>query len=140
MGVSPLSRPKSKRRLGVAGAALALLIALGGVATPAAAADGRADSPYWGHRPYPPMAVYPPPPPGYYPPPAPRYNPREAAACDNSGLVAGAMVGAAAGGILAAQASRGAYDNTGATLFGILAGAVIGGAIGQSADQANGCR
>jgi len=136
MGVSPLI-PARPRHPILVGAVLALVLVLGSLARPAAAADARSDSPYWG-RPYPPTAVYPPPPPGYYPPP--RYHPRGAAVCDNSNLVAGALIGAAAGGLIASQASRGSPDNAGATVFGILAGAVIGGAIGQTADQANGCR
>lgn len=154
MGVSPLRTPMSKprRSLALTGTALALMVGLTGLTQPAAAADGRSESPYayeapgWGWQ-----RSYPPPPPSYYyyPAPAPAYpyappppgyyhRPPRAAACDSGNVVAGALVGAGVGGIIASQASRG-RDNAGATVFGVLAGAVIGGAIGQAADQANGC-
>lgn len=129
-------------------AALALLLGLTGLARPAAANDGAADpyrTPAWGwQRPHPPLAVYPPPP-GYYPapaypyaPPPPAYRRPPVATCDSGNVVAGALVGAGVGGIIASQISRG-RDNGGATVFGLLAGAVLGGALGQAADRANGC-
>ncbi len=137
------------RGLALAGAALALLLGLTGMAQPAAANDGATDAyraPAWGwQHPHPPLAVYPPPrPPGYYPAPAYPYTPPPAyrrppvASCDSGNMVAGALVGAGVGGIIASQISR-EHDNAGATVFGLLAGAVIGGAIGQAADRANGC-
>ncbi|HTZ77771.1 MAG TPA: hypothetical protein VMC10_07680 [Stellaceae bacterium] len=133
MGVSLLFSAKSLRR--VIGAALLLVQALGALP---AAADGRSDSPYWNpswRPPYPPPAPY-----GYDPPPVPRHRyPPPALACDHSNAIAGAFIGAAAGGLIASQATRGRHDNTGATIFGIFAGAMLGGAIGQSADEAN-CR
>ncbi len=151
MRVAPLPdrNARPRRGLALAGAALALMLGLSSIAQPAAANDGAPDAyraPAWGwQRSYPPLAVYPPPPPpGYHPAPAYPYAPpppayrRPTASCDSGNLVAGALVGAGIGGIIASQLGR-EHDNGGATVFGLLAGAVVGGALGQAADRANGC-
>ena len=116
--------------LGLSAAVAAVLVGLSG---PPASAD-RADLTLnWdGHRAWP---GKPAPSAPYYRPHG--YYPQPAAACGTNTVV-GAAFGAGVGGLLGSQLADRPGD-AGPTVMGMLVGAVLGGAIGQSADRANGC-
>jgi len=110
------------RRLRLAAAALAA-VAL--AATPAAAAPGPGPQPYYG--------VPIPAPPPFLDPFAPTPTPRFAQACDGSEPIFGGILGASAGGLLAAVLSeRHGRADPGATVFGVITGAMIGATLAAS--------
>lgn len=110
------------RRLRRAAAAFA---AVAMAATPVAAAPGPGPQPYYG-----------------VPIPAPRFldpfapsptPPRIAQACDGSEPIFGGILGASAGGLLAAVLSeRHGRADPGATVFGVITGAMIGATLAAS--------
>lgn len=110
------------RRLRLVAAAFAV-VAL--AATPAAAAPGPGPQPYYG-----------------VPIPAPRFldpfapaptPPRIVQACDGSEPIFGGILGASAGGLLAAVLSeRHGQADPGATVFGVITGAMIGATLAAS--------
>ena len=110
------------RRLRLAAAALAA-VAL--AATPAAAAPGPGPQPYYG--------VPIPAPPPFLDPFAPTPTPRFAQACDGSEPIFGGILGASAGGLLAAALSENhGRVGPGATVFGVITGAMIGATLAAS--------
>jgi hypothetical protein len=112
------------RLLRVAVATLVGLAALALAAAPAAAAPGPGPQPYYGvPLPAPPFLD------PFVPAPAPRF----AQACDGSEPIFGGILGASAGGLLAAALSEhhGRVD-PGATLFGVITGAAIGATLAAS--------
>jgi len=126
------------------------MLGLSSIAQPAAANDRRPRTPI-GRRPgvgsapiRPWRSIRPPPPPGYHPPGLPLRAAASGLSPPDGKLRqrepgGGALVGAGIGRhIIASQLGR-EHDNGGATVFGLLAGAVVGGALGQAADRANGC-
>ena len=106
------------RRAAVAFAAVALAV------TPAAAAPGPGPQPYYG---------VPIPAPRFLDPFAPAPTPRFAQACDGSEPIFGGILGASAGGLLAAVLSeRHGRADPGATVFGIITGAMVGATLAAS--------
>ena len=104
------------RRLRRAAAALA--------ATPVAAAPGPGPQPYYG---------VPIPAPPFLDPFAPAPAPRLVQACDGSEPIFGGILGASAGGLLAAVLSeRRGHIDPGATVFGVITGAMIGATLAAS--------
>lgn len=94
-------------------------------ATPAAAAPGPGPQPYYG--------VPIPAPPPFLNPFAPAPTPRFAQACDGSEPIFGGILGASAGGLLAAVLSeRHGRADPGATVFGVITGAMIGATLATS--------
>jgi len=65
------------------------------------------------------------------------YYHHPAVACGTNTVV-GAAFGAGVGGLIGSQLSDRPHD-AGPTVLGMLVGAILGGALGQSADRANGC-
>ncbi|MDE2228187.1 MAG: hypothetical protein KGL11_03995 [Alphaproteobacteria bacterium] len=115
------------RRLRAAFAALAALALAAAVLAivPAAAAPGPGAQPYYGA----PIPV----PPFLANPFAPRPEPPFARSCDGSEPIFGGILGATAGGLLAAALGEdhGRVD-PGATVFGVVAGAMVGATLAAS--------
>ena len=105
-------------------AVFAALAMMGLAAAPAAAAPGPGAEPYYG---------VPIPAPPFLDPFAPTPTPRFAQACDGSEPIFGGILGASAGGLLAAVLSEhhGRVD-PGATAFGVITGAMIGATLAAS--------
>ncbi|MDE1903307.1 MAG: hypothetical protein KGI46_05580 [Alphaproteobacteria bacterium] len=105
--------------------AAAAFVAVALAATPVAAAPGPGPQPYYG-----------------VPIPAPRFldpfapaptPPRIVQACDGSEPIFGGILGASAGGLLAAVLSeRHGRVDPGATVFGVITGAMIGATLAAS--------
>ncbi|SRR5579883_807525 len=108
-------------RLAMTCVALVAMTAL--TAAPAAAAPGPGPQPYYG------VPLMPP----FLDPFAPTPTPRFAQACDGSEPIFGGILGASTGGLLAAMLSEhhGRVD-PGATLFGVITGAMIGATLAAS--------
>jgi hypothetical protein len=119
--------------LGLGAAVLAVAVGLSGVP---ASADGPDLAPGWDSRHHRAWSGNPPPAGPYYYGPHAYYRPRPVSCGTNT--VVGAAFGAGVGGLIGSQLAERPGD-AGPTIFGMLAGAVLGGAIGQSADRANGC-
>lgn len=107
-----------------AGALLAAFAALVLVVMPTVAAPGPGPQPYYG-VPYPA--------PRFLDPFAPAPTPRFVQACGGREPIVGGILGASAGGLLAAALSEnhGRVD-PGATVFGVVAGAMIGATLAAS--------
>ncbi|HYL48346.1 MAG TPA: hypothetical protein VET84_03195 [Stellaceae bacterium] len=105
-------------------AALAACLGLALPATPAAAAPGPGPQPYYG---------VPFPAPRFLDPFAPAPAPRFVQVCDGSEPIVGGILGASAGGLLAAALSEdhGRVD-PGATVFGVITGAMLGATLAAS--------
>lgn len=104
--------------------AAAALAAVALAATPAAAAPGPGPQPYYG---------VPIPAPPFLDPFAPAPTPRFAQACDGSEPIVGGILGASAGGLLAAVLSeRHGQVDPGATVFGVITGAMVGATLAAS--------
>ncbi|HKR20318.1 MAG TPA: hypothetical protein VJS41_09270 [Stellaceae bacterium] len=111
-------------RLRLTAAAFAAVAMTALAITPAAAAPGPGAEPYYG-------APIPAPP--FLDPFAPAPTPRFARACDGSEPIFGGILGASAGGLLAAVLSEnhGRVD-PGATVFGVITGAMVGATLAAS--------
>jgi len=107
-----------------AGAALAAFAALVLAVMPTVAAPGPGPQPYYG---------VPFPAPRFLDPFAPAPAPRFVQVCDGSEPIVGGILGASAGGLLAAALSEnhGRVD-PGATVFGVITGAMIGATFAAS--------
>lgn len=112
------------RRLRRAVAACTAVAMAAMAATQAVAAPGPGPQPYYG---------VPIPAPPFLDPFAPTPTPRFAQACDGSEPILGGILGASAGGLLAAVLSeRHGQVDPGATVFGVITGAMVGATLAAS--------